>query len=215
MKLFVSWSGGKDCMLALHRIQKEGEHHVHCLINMCDADSDKSRSHGIGKELIRQQARAMGLPILQPVSDFKSYETVFKATIEQIKTQGVEGGIFGDIYLQEHRTWIERVCADIRIHPFFPLWNCETSDLIREFVDEGFRSIVVAINQKHLEDAWLGRTIDHSFIGDITQLKNIDPCAENGEYHSFVFDGPLFNAPLKLTLGKTYQENGHLFQEIY
>lgn len=214
MKVFVSWSGGKDCMLALHRVKKEGKHDVSCLLNMCDDESDKSRSHGLPKQLIRQQAYLLQIPVLQPVSGFSNYERVFKETILKLKAEGVEGGVFGDIYLQEHRTWIERVCREMATQPVFPLWDCNTTELIQEFVAEGYLSTLVSVNHQHLSADWLGRIIDNSFIRDILNLGNIDPCAENGEYHSFVYDGPLFKVPVAFTAGTPYFEKDHWFLNI-
>jgi uncharacterized protein (TIGR00290 family) len=214
MKAFVSWSGGKDCMLALHRIVKEGSISIHCLLNMCDKSSPRSRSHGLDKSLVKEQARCMGIPILQPLAGDKDYENVFKATISELRSEGVEVGIFGDIYLQEHRTWIERVCTETGIEPLFPLWNNKTPDLIREFVDQGFKSKLVAVNQLHLPESWLGRTIDQDFVADILKLEHIDPCAEMGEYHSFVYDGPLFQTAVPHTETRRYAEKGHWFLDL-
>lgn len=201
-------------MLALYRVKKEGKHHISCLVNMCDADSDKSRSHGLPKLLVYRQAKAMGIPIVQPVTSFQNYERVFKETIAKLKQEGVEGGVFGDIYLQEHRTWIERVCRDMDIEPIFPLWNFGTAELLQEFVSEGFTSMLVAINQKFLTEEWLGRKIDESFLKDIKTHPDIDPCAENGEYHSFVYDGPIFEKPVEFEIGNRYSEKDSFYLEV-
>jgi uncharacterized protein (TIGR00290 family) len=214
MNVFVSWSGGKDCMLALYRVKKEGKHQISCLINMCDADSDKSRSHGLPKLLVYRQAQAMGMRIIQPVTSFQNYESVFKETIAKLKQEGVEGGVFGDIYLMEHRVWIERVCREMEIEPIFPLWDFSTADLLQEFVSEGFTSMLVAINQKFLTEEWLGRKIDESFLKDIKSHPNIDPCAENGEYHSFVYDGPIFENPVDFEIGNRYVEKDSFYLEV-
>ncbi len=214
MKVFVSWSGGKDCMLALHRIKKEGMHDIHCLVNMCDKTTPRSRSHGISNRLIREQAFAMGIPVIQPVSGFDDYEEVFKSAINQLKTQGVKGGVFGDIYLQVHRDWIERVCAETEIEPIFPLWKNNTTELLKEFVTGGFNAKLVAVNQQHLTKDWLGRNIDHEFVKDILGFPNLDPCAENGEYHSFVFDGPTFVTPVVIQEGTSYEAHNHWFLEL-
>lgn len=214
MKVFVSWSGGKDCMLALHRIKKGPLHDIHCLVNMCDMDTPRSRSHGISNRLIRQQAFAMAIPVIQPVSGFDDYEKVFKSAIIQLKAQGVKGGVFGDIYLQEHRDWIERVCAETEIEPMFPLWKNNTSDLLNEFVNEGFKAKLVAVNQQHLTQNWLGRNIDREFVNDILKLPHLDPCAENGEYHSFVFDGPVFAMPVVTQEKTSYEAHNHWFLEL-
>jgi uncharacterized protein (TIGR00290 family) len=214
MKLFASWSGGKDCMLALYRVQKENKHVVTRLINMCDASSAHSRSHGMPKYLIEQQAVSLGIKILQPVSDFKAYETVFKEAIITLKKQGVTGGVFGDIYLQVHRDWIERVCKEMDIEPIFPLWKNNTNDLLHEFVNNGFKSIVVSVNNDLLPQSWLGREINNVFTDDILPLQGIDPCAENGEYHSFVFDGPIFNKPVAFSRGQEFFKDNHWFLNL-
>jgi diphthine-ammonia ligase len=214
MKLFTSWSGGKDCMLALYRVLKEKEHEVSHLINMCDIDGMHSRSHGMGKHLIARQAMSMRVEIIQPESDFKSYEALFKKTIKNLKDQGITGGIFGDIYLQEHRDWIERVCSEMAIQPFFPLWQNNTTDLLHEFIHSGFKTIVVSVNAKHLPQSWLGRDIDKDFVRDILKLDGIDPCAENGEYHSFVYDGPILKEPVSFLKGQEYFKYNHWFLDL-
>lgn len=214
MKAFVSWSGGKDCMLALHRIKKSAKYEISALINMCSDTSEKSRSHGLPGSLLRRQAFAIRTPILQPRSGFNNYETVFKDTVLQLKAEGVNYGVFGDIYLMEHRTWIERVCSETGIEPIFPLWNCSTTDLIHEFVDEGFNALLVSVNQKFLTKEWLGRTIDSHFVKDISSFADLDPCAENGEYHSFVHDGPIFKMPVHFNITSIRSEHNHWFLDL-
>ena len=122
MKAFASWSGGKDCMLAVYRLLQKNEMEISSLVHMCDACGTKSRSHGIHKNSIAQQAAAMNIPILQKPVDETGYEACFKSQVQILKKQGVTAGVFGDIYLQEHRVWIERVCADLGITAVFPLW---------------------------------------------------------------------------------------------
>lgn len=214
MKLFASWSGGKDCMLALYRVLQDKQHEVSYLINMCDADGLHSRSHGMSKILVAQQAAALGIALVQPESDLKSYEIHFKAAIADLKKQGVTGGVFGDIYLQAHRDWIERVCAEMEIQPFFPLWENSTIDLMHEFIQAEFKTIVVSVNAQSLPQSWLGRVIDTQFMTDILQLEGVDPCAENGEYHSFVYDGPLFSKPVSFSNGEPYFKDNHWFLNL-
>jgi len=211
MKAFVSWSGGKDCMLALYKVQQNQEHEVLALVNMCDADGEHSRSHGIHKNMVKFQAKAIGIPILQPMSTFKAYEDKFKETIEDIKNYGVEAGIFGDIYSKPHRDWIERVCGEMDITAIFPLWGENTNDLLNEFIDFGFETIVVSVNKNMLSKDWLGRVINAEFLNDIKLIEGIDACAENGEYHSFVFNGPNFKLPLNLKKGESFQKDDHWY----
>ena len=206
MKLFASWSGGKDCMLATYRIITEGKHKLAFLLNMIDDEGIKSRSHGLSKELIRKQAEHIGIPIIQQSTNFESYEKKFKEAIIELKKQGVEGGVFGDIYLEAHRVWINRVCADLNIVTIFPLWGENTELLLKEFINTGFKTITVAINTKKLAPQWLGRIIDNDFYNDIIKLENIDACAEQGEYHSFVFDGPIFSSELKFAAKDGYND---------
>ncbi len=213
MKVFTSWSGGKDCMLALHRFLKQPGNEA-VLVNMCDDDGVRSRSHGIKKELVKIQASCMNLPIIQQQTNFKGYEFGFKKVIAELKEQGVTGGVFGDIYLKEHRVWIDRVCKEMDVEPVFPLWENDTRLLMEEFINEGFKTKVIAVNSKMLSQDWLGRIIDTQFLDEISKLQGIDPCAENGEYHSFVYDGPLFNKSVSFEVGSSYEENGCYFIEL-
>lgn len=189
-------------MLALHRFMKDPANSVVSLVNMCDSEGERSRSHGIGKDWVKKQATQIGLPLVQPVSDRGSYEVVFKDEICRQKELGAQAGVFGDIYLEEHRVWINRVCREMGIAAIFPLWGEPTKDLLLEFIEEGFRTVLVAINTQKLDDSWLGREITKDFYKDIIGLDGIDPCAENGEYHTFVYDGPLFKEPVRFEKGK-------------
>ncbi len=214
MKLFSSWSGGKDCMLALYRIQQANEHEVVCLVNMCDSDGEHSRSHGLKKNVIATQAKALEILIVQKKTDIKEYETNFKSVITDLKKQGVEGGVFGDIYLEPHRIWIDRVCREMEIEAIFPLWRDNTLKLLNEFINLGFKALTVSVHQAMLDKSWLNRNLDDTFAKQIAELENVDPCAENGEYHSFVYDGPNFRVPVEIEKGKVFEKENHWFQEI-
>ena len=211
MKIFASWSGGKDCMLAVYRYLQTKGNEVAYLVNMCDTDGEHSRSHGIKKNFIRSQAKAMNIPIIQEATDFRGYETCFKEVINELKKDGVTAGIFGDIYLMEHRIWIERVCKELDVEPIFPLWENDTKLLLKEFIDVGFKALTVAVNTDKLNENWIGRNLDLSFFKEITAMENTDPCAENGEYHSFVYAGPIFSKPVKFEKGETYKKDNHIF----
>ncbi len=214
MKLFSSWSGGKDCMLALYRIQKSGEHEVKILLNMCDSDSDFSRSHGIHSSMIVRQAEALGIGLLQPKTDRMSYERNFKSAILNLKELGFTGGVFGDIYLWEHRHWIERVCAECGVEAIFPLWDNPVIEMASEIIDSGFKTIVVSVNAKQLTENFIGRVYDHDFVAELSKIEGVDVCAELGEFHSFVFDGPNFNHPVAFQKGDVTFRESHWFLEI-
>lgn len=215
MKAFVSWSSGKDCMYALYRFVNRAEGEVICLLNMSDADSDRSRSHGISNSLIKRQAEALPYPLWQCPITLGSYETSLKGAIGKLKEQGVEAGIFGDIYLEEHRSWIERVCGEMDIKAIFPLWGEDTSKLIRKFVADGFRSITVAVSKQHLPKEYVGRVIDDSFIDELTDnYPYMDLCAEHGEYHSYVFDAPIFSYQIAFEKGIITEDDKNYFIEL-
>jgi len=211
MNVFVSWSGGKDCMLALHRTLKSGSHRVMGLLNMCDRDSQLSRSHGLKKELIQRQADALGLRLIQPETRNGEYEKDFKAAIAELKAEGLEGGVFGDIYLMEHRTWIERVCSEMGIAAIFPIWGDTTNGLARELVLEGYQPLVVAVRNEPLPQSYLGRIFDAQMIAELEAMEGVDICAENGEFHSFVIDGPIFRHRVSVKHGQSYFDKNHWY----
>ena len=201
-------------MLAMYNFMKNPENRVVSLVNMCDEDGLMSRSHGIKSDLIKLQALCMGIPIVQEPIGKNGYEDSFKKAVNSLKEQGINAGVFGDIYLVEHRVWIERVCNDLGIDAIFPLWNRNTTELIKEFVDFGFKTKVVSVREDFLTEEWLGVDIDNNFISKILAMPNIDPCAENGEYHSFVYDGPTFKTPVPINPGKKYKHDNHYFLEL-
>ena len=196
MKVFVSWSGGKDCMLALYKMRQQPGIEVAFLLNMLTETGETSLSHQLPADLLRDQAAMMGIPILQRKASRMEYEKEFKAAITYLKRQGVEAGVFGDIDLQPHRDWIERVCREMEMAPFFPLWDEKREILLEEFIAAGFKSRIVVTDAASLGEEWLGREIDRDFMEKIKALPHIDLCGEKGEFHTFVYDGPIFKSPV-------------------
>ena len=224
MKVFVSWSGGKDCMLACYRVLQQPQTEVAFLLNMLTEDGTHSLSHNLPADLIQEQARkmvpipinrseaeigaipttlhqkkvkaGMEVSIMQRRASRKDYEKEFKAAISELKQQGVEAGVFGDIDLQVHRDWIERVCKEMEIKAIFPLWEDKREDLLEEFIAAGFKSRIVVTDAATLGEEWLGREIDREFMSTIKNLPHVDACGEKGEYHTFVYDGPVFREPV-------------------
>lgn len=211
MNVFVSWSGGKDCMLALYRTLNAGNHRILGLLNMCDRDTRLSRSHGLKAELLQRQAAAMDIRLIQHETGGNAYENDFKAAIVRLKREGLEAGVFGDIYLMEHRSWIERVCAETGIEALFPLWGNPTQMLARELVNEGFKPLLVAVRNEALPASYLGRVFDSQMIRELEHIPGMDICAENGEFHSFVIDGPLFQHPVAIEPGEPYSHHNHWY----
>jgi uncharacterized protein (TIGR00290 family) len=213
LKAFVSWSGGKDSALACFRAMKKGIKILY-LLNMLRETGDCSRSHGLSAELLKAQAFAIEIPIIQKATTWGNYEEEFKKTILELKEEGIIAGVFGDIDVEEHRAWIERVCGEIGIKPILPLWKEERETLMKEFINAGFKAIVCAINAEFLGPEWLGREINYDFLEDLKRLGTVDLCGEKGEYHTFVYDGPIFKNPVKFSVGKWIQRDKKYFLEI-
>lgn len=195
MKVVASWSGGKDSCFACYKAILDGLDVVH-LLNFVSEDSGRS-SHGLRAELLSIQSQAVNIPIIQIRKTKNTYEQEFKKVVSKIKQDNIRGIVFGDIYVQEHRDWIERVCSEIDIKPIFPLWGINTEKIVHDFIDAGFDSVIVAIKPEILSEEWLGRKVDKNLIEKLKDRK-IDPCGESGEYHTFVVDGPLFKKRLRI-----------------
>jgi diphthine-ammonia ligase len=214
LKVFSSWSGGKDCSLALYRA-KAGGMDVRYLMNMVTQDGKRSCSHGISAAVIKKQAEALCIPIIQRPTTNESYETVFINTIRSFKQEGIEGGVFGDIDFNAHRAWIERVCGQAAVTPYLPLWLEDQQKLMEEFIDAGFIAKVVAVKADILGKEVLGRTIDRKFLAYLSGLnKNITPCGEAGEFHTLVINGPIFRQRLEITKTEKVTRGDHHFLEI-
>jgi len=213
-EVFTSWSGGKDCCLALHRATRDGLD-VRYLANTVTEDGTRSRSHGMSADIIRTQAEALGIPIRQQPTGNDDYRDRFLELLHGFHEEGIEGGVFGDIDFNAHKEWIDSVCAETGMTVYLPLWEEDQQKLMDEFIDAGFISVIVAVRQDMLGPEFLGRTIDRQFMKDIRALgKDITPCGEAGEFHSFVIDGPLFNQRLEITTGNIETRDNHHYLEI-
>lgn len=213
MKAFCSWSGGKDCCLSLYKVLKK-DIEVKYLLNMVSENGKDSRSHGLSARLLKLQAKAMGIPMVQRKTTRKSYETEFKKVLSEFKKKNIRIGIFGDIDLQVHRDWVEKVCKETGITPVLPLWEIKRKKLIAEFINAGFETVVVSTDKNFLGKEWLGRLVDKNFVTDLETLGNIDLCGEKGEYHTFVYDGPIFKNPVEYSFGKKQMQGKRWFLEI-
>ena len=196
LRAFVSWSGGKDAALSCYRAMKHYE--VSCLLNMVAEDGLTSRAHGVRTEVLRLQADAMALPIVQRKTSWETYEREFKAAVKLLKQEGIEAGIFGDIDLAEHREWVERVCCEVGVTAVLPIWEEKREDLLREFIDAGFEALVIAVRNDVLGPEWLGRIVDSRFVSDLSNLTDVDMAGEKGEYHTLVMSGPIFKKEIRI-----------------
>ncbi|MFH1476902.1 MAG: diphthine--ammonia ligase [Verrucomicrobiota bacterium] len=191
---FSSWSGGKDSCLALHRACMAGARPA-CLLTMLCEDGIRSRSHGLRREVIAAQAAALGIPLLTRCATWTGYEAAFIDALHAIRAKGITSGVFGDIDFPPHLEWEEKVCAKADIIPCLPLWGGGRPALLHEFIALGYKALIVRVNENKLNRKFLGRIIDEKITGTFEKI-GIDPCGENGEYHTIVVDGPIFSKPL-------------------
>ncbi len=210
---FVSWSGGKDCCLSCYRATLDGLQ-VRCLLNMVTEDGKWSRSHGLASKWLKMQAQAIGIPLVQRQTTGTNYEAEFKKALFALKQRGVTAGVFGDIDFNAHREWIDRVCSEAGIKPYLPLWGENQNRILTEFIDLGFKAVVVATKADLLGKEWLGREIDSDFLADLAKLDNITPCGEAGEYHTLVIDGPIFGKKIEIIETRKVLRDGHWFLDI-
>ncbi|MBU3583488.1 diphthine--ammonia ligase [Polynucleobacter sp. 15G-AUS-farblos] len=196
----ASWSGGKDSCLALWRSQKAGFTVTH-LLTALDETSLKTRSHGVTRDLILAQGRSLGMVNEFISASWQDYETQFIEKLKFLASQGISQMIFGDIDLLAHRKWEEMVCARAGITANLPLWNENRLDIVHQFLDVGFKAKVVCVDGRYLNDSYVGREFNNEFISSLPM--GVDACGENGEFHTFVYDGPNFKHPVAWkSLGK-------------
>ena len=200
MNSAVSWSGGKDSCLALWRAQSDG-FKVFDLITALDETGLKTRSHGVTKSLIESQAISLGLNPHFLYASWSDYEEKFIRILQDLRLKNIEAIIFGDIDLVPHREWEEKVCLSANLRAHLPLWLEKRYDLVREFLALGFKARVVCVDGRFLDESFVGQEFDPSFIDKLPS--GVDICGENGEFHTFVYDGPNFSHPVKWrSLGK-------------
>ncbi len=216
-KAIFNWSGGKDSALALYKIQIEKKIEVSSLLTTLNKKNKRVSGHGIRESLLDLQSKNMSIPInkifLPDDVSNEAYEKMMKEYWEKKKNEGINYCISGDIFLEDVKEYREKQLSMMDIQTVFPLWKMNSNDVLKEFIDLGFKSIVVCINEKYLDSSFVGRIINADFVADLPQ--NIDPCGENGEYHSFVFDGPIFKKPVdfkvndKIYIFKEYKEHNY------
>lgn len=212
MIVAASWSGGKDSCLACYKAMQEG-HKVASLVNFISQQYKRVSFHGIPADLIVEQARSIGIPLLQRETTGNDYEEQFKKAISSLVEVGIEGMVFGDVYLQEHRDWVEKVCSEVGVRVLEPLWGVNTKNVYSEFVDLGFEAIVVSVKSDLIQKDWVGHNVDKKFL-EYLEKSRIDSCGENGEYHTFVTDGPIFTKRIVVLDEEIISRNDHWFANI-
>lgn len=196
---FVSWSGGKDSCLALYKAMESG-YEPKKLLTMFSLESGISSAHRLDESIFRAQAEAIGVESIIGRAEFNDYENVFVSNIKSFKDQGINYGVFGDIDLEEHRQWEEMVCEKASITAVLPLWKANRKDIVKEFIGLGFKARIVVVNTEALDTRFLGQDLSLSLIEEIESF-GADACGENGEYHTVVYDGPIFKRSIELNFG--------------
>ena len=200
-----NWSGGKDSALALYHVLQGQQYDVKVLLTTVSEPHQRISMHGVRVALLEQQAASLGLAChqlpLPEIPSMDAYEQLMTATLQDLQQRhGATVAIFGDIFLEDLRRYRETKLAELGWQAVFPLWGRATPALMREFLDLGFKTITTCVNEKYLDQSFAGRVIDEDFLRELPS--NVDPCGENGEFHTFVFDGPLFQRPVAFEVGE-------------
>lgn len=207
-KAIFNWSSGKDSALALHKILQEDQFEITALLTSINQQFQRISMHGVQVLLLEKQAESLGFPLIKmeipKEPTMEAYREIMSKTMNNIKSSGVNHSIFGDIFLEDLRTYREEQLQPMGIKAVFPLWKQNTNYLIQEFLDLGFKTIVTCVNETYLDKSFAGRIIDESFIKDLP--KNVDPCGENGEFHTFTFEGPIFKNKIEFEIGETVKK---------
>ncbi|MBN8868214.1 MAG: diphthine--ammonia ligase [Solirubrobacterales bacterium] len=209
---FCSWSGGKDSALALHEAIGLGVR-PELLVTMMIEDGSRSRSHGLRRSVLEAQAEAMGLAIRFEAASWDGYERGFTNLIEGARKEGLGTGVFGDIDIEAHREWVEQVCGLAGVSARLPLWQLDRAEVMERVLEAGFAAMIVAVRDGVLPVELLGRVIDEDVLGELAAA-GADLAGENGEYHSIVVDGPVFERPLDLTPGERVLRDGVWFLDL-
>ncbi|WP_083079160.1 Dph6-related ATP pyrophosphatase [Thioclava electrotropha] len=215
-KAVLSWSSGKDCAMALHACRTEVHADVVALLSTTNEAFDRVAMHGTRNELLRRQAKAAGLPLIEvplpwPCSN-ADYETRMAGAMDRVKALGVETMVFGDLFLEDVRDYRIEKLKPLSVEALFPLWQRPTDQLAREMIAAGFVTHLVTVDPSKLDPSFAGRRFDESLLADLPE--GVDPCGENGEFHTAVSAGPIFDAPIPVRVGETVMRDGFAYADL-
>jgi uncharacterized protein (TIGR00290 family) len=214
--ILFCWSGGKDSAMALHTLLHQNDIRIAALLTTVTETYDRISMHGVRRELLHQQAQSIGLPLHEVLIPPQCVNPIYEARMEQaLRTyldQGVRNVAFGDIFLEDLRAYREKNLARIGMTALFPIWKRDTRELIHSFQANKFRAIAVCVDSKAIAPTFAGRELDASFFRDLPP--HADPCGENGEFHTFVYDGPIFRSPIHVRTGEVVNRDGFIFCDL-
>ena len=215
-KVLVGWSGGKDSAIALYEIQRSQKYEIVSLLTTITEDYDRVSMHGVPRILVEKQASSLGLPleeVLIPKScSDEEYASKMRETLTKFKQEGVSEVVFGDVFLEDVRKYREDNLSKIGMKGIFPIWGRDTTELVGSFLDLGFQAVTTCVDSKVLDRRFIGRVIDKRFLALLPS--DVDPSGENGEFHSFVFDGPMFKKKISCALGEVVLRDGFYFCDL-
>jgi uncharacterized protein (TIGR00290 family) len=214
--ILFCWSGGKDSAMALHALRQQNEFQITALLTTVTESYNRISMHGVRRELLHQQAHSLNLALHEVQIPPQCVNPIYEARMEQALRrhfdQGVRTVAFGDIFLEDLRAYREKNLARIGMTALFPLWKRDTRELVREFQANKFRAVAVCVDPKAIDPSFAGRELDASFFRDLPP--QADPCGENGEFHTFVFDGPIFQSPIHVRTGEVVNRDGFIFCDL-
>ena len=214
--ILFCWSGGKDSTMALYTLLQQKSVSIVSLLTTVTEGSERISMHGVRRELLHRQAASLRMPLhevfIPPQCANAIYEARMEGAMRRYLSQGIHRVAFGDIFLEDLRLYREQNLARVEMQALFPIWKRDTRDLVGKFRALGFRSIIVCVDSRALDPSFAGRELDASFVDDLPP--NVDPCGENGEFHTFVFDGPIFAQPVRFALGEVVEHDSFVFRDL-
>jgi uncharacterized protein (TIGR00290 family) len=214
-RALLSWSGGKDCAWALERLRGASVR-IEALLTTINEQADRVAMHGVRRELIEEQAQSIGIPLWTALLPWPCpngrYEQVMAEVCRRAVNDGIEAVVFGDLFLEDIRAYRERMLAGTNLEPLFPLWGEPTQTLAREMIAGGLHARLACIDRKKLDASFAGREFDARLLEALPP--DVDPCGENGEFHSFVYDGPMFQRPISVEPGALHEDGDFVFADL-
>jgi uncharacterized protein (TIGR00290 family) len=215
-KILLSWSGGKDSAMSLYEIQKRQDYEIAALLTTVTEGYDRISMHGVRRELLERQADSLGLPLekiyIPRNASNEAYESRMRTILERYLKEGIDSVAFGDIFLEDLRQYREKNLAQIGMKGLFPIWRRDSAELARSFIGLGFKAVVVCLDSEALDQSFAGKVINQEFLGSLPP--RVDPCGENGEFHSFVFDGPIFREKVRYSVGEVVLRDSFWFVDL-